>query len=79
MVIKKTISESVPIMEDSAQVEDDNSTPSLKDYAPLKSPIEEAKELFPCIRDFTKEELKRYNDSLSKLFAPTGRNLFDLL
>ena len=29
------------------------------------------------MRDFTKEESERYNEALSKLYKPTGRNLFD--
>lgn len=40
--------------------------------------IKEAQELFPEARHFTEEEAKAYNQSLFKIFKPTGRNFFDL-
>lgn len=40
--------------------------------------VKESLELFPGIRDLTKEEADLYREALTKLFEPTGRNLFDL-
>ncbi|WP_127539404.1 hypothetical protein [Paenibacillus illinoisensis] len=43
-----------------------------------KNWVTEAQELFPEMRDFTKEEAENYEKALDELFVPTGRNFFDL-
>ncbi|MDE7211345.1 MAG: hypothetical protein K2O03_07860 [Lachnospiraceae bacterium] len=41
--------------------------------------FEQAKELFGGkMRDFTKDEAKTYQESLKKIYQPTGANIFDL-
>lgn len=44
-----------------------------------KSILDDAMELFPGIRSFTKEEKIEYEQHLSKLSVETGENFFDLL
>ncbi|ASA20966.1 hypothetical protein [Paenibacillus donghaensis] len=45
---------------------------------PKRNWLAEAEELFPGIQEFTEEEALRYEESLNKIFKPTGRNFFDL-
>ena len=40
--------------------------------------IHQASDLFPEMRNLTKNESKMYENALSKLLTPTGRNIFDL-
>lgn len=53
-------------------------TPEISKIYNYRSHQEDLKELFPINRDFTNEELSKYNSSLDKLFKPTGINIFEI-
>lgn len=44
----------------------------------IENNFEKAKDVFIDLRSFTEEEEKIYNDSLNKLYIPTGLNIWDL-
>src|SRR5690606_698532 len=58
--------------------EEDTHTPGIANMHFSKSRIDEVREVFPVVRDFTKEELANYNQSLDNLFKPVGVNIFSL-
>jgi len=53
-------------------------TPEISNLYKIKSRQDDLRELLPVNRDFTTEELSRYNSSLDKLFKPTGLNIFEI-
>ncbi|MDQ0154230.1 hypothetical protein [Robertmurraya andreesenii] len=58
--------------------EEQTNTPEISTMGARFDRIEEVRELFPVIRDFSEEELLIYNKSLDSLFEKTGVNIFEL-
>lgn len=76
-VIHNDSTKMIPVYQIVTYYEEETSTPKIHSFAKA-SEKDEALNLFSGSRDFTKEEAALYEESLSDLFQPTGRNFFDL-